>query len=112
MSLFLVAGPDDPNPDQEKLRQKLEPETQKYMESFFRAEVPNPYRWLPSLLEIGWFGGRGRKARLEIEVDGKVSCKEVVSVKELNDLIGPGKTPQTLLEAMMPVSQPIVIVDE
>ena len=99
--LFLIAGPNDPNPDQEKLRQKLEPEAQKYLESFITAkDIPNSSRFVLRTLLTEWLRGRGRKVRLEVEVGEEVKNKEVTNVKELDELVGDGKTPSTLLQAL------------
>jgi len=100
VSLFLIAGLNDPNPDHEKLRQKLEPEARKYLDSYFTVEVPNASRSVLHSFLTSWLRGRGRTVRFEIEVDGEVKGKEVTSVEELNDLTGPGKSPATLLQAL------------
>jgi hypothetical protein len=100
VSLFLIAGPNDPNPDQEKLRQKLEPEARKYLDSYFTVEEPNASRSVLHSLLTTWLGATGCKVRFEIAVDGEVKGKEVTSVEELNGLIGSGKTPATLLQAL------------
>ena len=42
----------------------------------------------------------GRKVRFEIRVGGEVKRKEVTNLEELGELIGDGKTPVTLLQAL------------
>src|ERR1700693_3975657 len=93
VKVFLVARPDDPNSDnQEKMRQKLEPDAQRYLSAHLKGGPPNASRAVLRVLLEHWLLGRGRKVRVELEVDGKVKAKEVTQVEELNALIGQGRT--------------------
>jgi hypothetical protein len=96
----LIAELNDPNLNQEKLRQKLEPEAGKYLDSYLMVEKPNASRSVLHSLLTNWLAGRECKVRFEIEVDGKIRSKEVTNLKELDELIGDGKTPSTLLRAL------------
>ncbi|SRR5216683_1198469 len=103
VSLSLVASLNDPRPDhQEEFRRKLEPEANEWLDCFFKEQNhPNSSRSvLHTLLATGWLPARGRKVRFEIEVDGKVESREVTNVKELDEMIGDGRTPSTLLQAL------------
>jgi hypothetical protein len=44
VKVFLVVCPNDPNPDQEKMRQNLEPEAQKYLSLHLKGGAPNASR--------------------------------------------------------------------
>jgi hypothetical protein len=101
VKVFLVGCPNDPTPDQtEKMRQKLQPEVQKYLTTHLKAGSPNASRSALYALLRHWLVGQGRKVRFELEVDGNVKRKEVTRVEELNALIGQGETPATLLRAI------------
>ena len=101
VKVFLVARPDDPNSDnQEKMRQKLEPDAQRYLSAHLKGGPPNASRAVLRVLLEHWLLGRGRKVRFELEVDGKVKAKEVTQVEELNALIGQGRTTAEFLQAI------------
>jgi hypothetical protein len=101
VKVFLVARPDDPNSDdQEKMRQKLEPDAQKYLSAHLKGGAPNASRAVLYVLLQHWLLGRGRRVRFELEVDGRIKAKDVTLVEELNALIGQGRTPAELLQAI------------
>jgi hypothetical protein len=101
VKVFLVARLDDPNADdQEKMRQKLEPDAQKYLSTHLKGGPPNASRAVLHVLLQHWLLGRGRRVRFELEVDGKIKGKEVANVEELNSLIGQGRTAAELLQAI------------
>jgi hypothetical protein len=107
--LSLIAGLNDTDPNQPTMRQKLEAELQGWLDRFCRMEDSN-CSVLIILLESGWLLGCGRKVRFEIRcseigADGEVKGIEVESVEELKNLIGGGKTPKTLLEALASVGE-------
>ncbi len=71
MKVFLVARPDDPNADdQEEMRQKLEPDAQKYLSAHLKGGTPNASRAVLHVLLEHWLLAHGRKVRFELEVDG------------------------------------------
>ena len=70
VSIFLVPRLNDPRPDQQ--------------EEFRRKLEPEANEWL------GWF----------FKGQSYPKSKEVTSVAELGELIGEGKTPSTLLQAL------------
>lgn len=90
-SIQLIAGLNDPNPHQEKFRQKLQPEVQRYWDSLF-SKHPNSSRAVLHAYLATWLVGRGRKVR--------IGNKEVTNVEELNELLGYDKTLSTLLQAL------------
>ena len=98
VSVFLVPGPNDPTSNEE--RQKLEGETQRYLSLHLKGGSPNSSRSVLNALLTAWLAGRGRKVRFELTVDGPVRGKEVSTVEELNNLIGQGRTPTALLQAL------------
>lgn len=94
----LVGALNDPNQNQENLRLKLEPVAQKSLDAYFTAEEPSSSRsLLNTQLAAGWLVVDGRKVRFEAELDGATLCKEAANLKELDELIGDGKTPGSLL---------------
>jgi hypothetical protein len=96
--VFLDSGPNDPTPDQE--RQRLQCDMQKYLSSHLKGGVPNSSRVALYAIARGWLEGHRGRVRFEFEVDGERRKKEITTVEELNTLIGPGQTPQTLLQAL------------
>jgi len=106
--LSLIAGVNDPSADHEILRQKLEPQAQKWLDSYLKAQEPNSSRSiLRTLLATGWLLVPGRKVCFELEVDGVVKSTEVTNVNELDELIGDHTTPSTFLQALGGVVQPM-----
>lgn len=101
--LSLIAGPNDTGASHQERRQKLEPLFQGWLDPFVSGRVPN-CSVLIALLAAGWPLGHGRKARFEVGPPlteaGEVKGIEVANNKELNDLIGDGETPSTLLQAL------------
>jgi hypothetical protein len=107
VKVFLVARPDDPNADdQEKMRQKLEPDAQRYLSAHLKGGPPNASRAVLHVLLEHWLLGRGRKVRFELGVDGKIKAKEVTQVEELNALIGQGRTAAEFLQAIGSCTEP------
>jgi len=67
----------------------------------FTAEEPSSSRSvLRTLLASGWLLVRGRKVRFEVDLNGETVSKEATSLKELDELIGNGKTPATFLRVL------------
>lgn len=101
VKVSLIARPDDPNADdQEKMRQKLEPDAQKYLSAHLKGVPPNASRAVLYVLLEHWLLGRGRKVRFELEIDGKIKAKDVTQAEELNALIGQGRTTAEFLQAI------------
>jgi hypothetical protein len=101
VKVFLIARANDPNADdQEKMREKLEPDAQRYLSAHLKAGPPNASRVVLHVLLQHWLLGRGRKVRFELEVDGKIKAKELMNVEELDALIGKGRTSAELLRAI------------
>jgi hypothetical protein len=101
LKVFLIARPADPDPDdQEKMRQKLEPDAQRYLSAHLKGGLANASRAVLHVLLQHWLLGRGRKVRFELEADGKIKVKEFTELEELNTLIGQGRTPTELLQAI------------
>jgi hypothetical protein len=99
--LSLITGPNDSDPNQDKLR--LEPEVQKGLDSYHGSfSKGKPFPTVILALLTAWFeGGRGRKVRFEIGPPltgvGEVKRIEAANEEELNALIGDGKTLSTFL---------------
>ena len=102
VSIFLVPRLNDPRPDQqEEFRRKLEPEANEWLGWFFKGQsYPNSSRLVLHTILAAWLLPHERNVRFEIEVGRKVKSKEVTSVAELGELIGEGKTPSTILQAL------------
>jgi hypothetical protein len=82
-------------------RRQLEPQAQKNLDAFSEnQDRPNSARSVLRTILAAWLLGRGRKVRVQFELDGEIKSIEVTNVKELDDLIGDGKTPQTFLQAL------------
>lgn len=97
VKIFLIARPDDPHAgDLERMRQKLEPDAQRYLSAHLKSGPPNASRAVLYVLLEHWLG-RGQKVRFDFEIDGKIKTKEVTNLEELDALIGKGRTGADLL---------------
>ena len=101
--LTLIAGQKEPSPSQDKLR--LEPAAQNQFDSYCQSfSIGRPFPPVLPVSLTAWFErGCGRKVYFEIEPPftgvGEAKRIEVASKEELSDLIGDGKTLETLLRA-------------
>ncbi len=91
--LSLVGGPPETG-------EKLEPQAQKYLNSYLKSETFNGPRSVLHEVLRHWVQYDRGKVRLEIDVDGKARRKEITSTAELDSLLGQGQTPSDLLRAL------------
>ncbi len=91
--LSLVGGPPE-------TREKLEPQAQKYLNSYLKSETFNGPRSVLHAVLRHWVQYDRGQVRLEIDVDGKARRKEITSTAELDSLLGQGQTPSDLLRAL------------
>lgn len=96
--VFIQSRPNDPTPDQK--RQKLQCDMQTYLSSFLKGGSSSSSRVAFYAIARAWIEGHRGGLRFEFEIDGEAKNKEIATVEELSRLIGPSRTPQSLLEAL------------
>jgi hypothetical protein len=96
--VYVDVGLNDRTPDQD--RQKLQNDLQKYLSTYLKGGSSNSSRVAFYALTRGWLEGYQGRVRFEFELDGQTRNKEVITVEELDSLVGPGQTPQSFLRAL------------